>query len=484
MRTIINAGPVVPPPSGRPPAGNLVPADVAALADELVAYHAEFAPLFRRAEQRHWALAYLHGQLLHLERKSIEPMALALPDGDVQALQQFISQGAWDDERLLERHQLLVAKTLGDSASGVLILDGCDFPKQGRHSVGVARQWCGALGKVANCQASVVAAYASARGYTLVDRRLFLPEAWFDAAHRQLRTACGVPDDLVFQSHTELAWEIVQRLRARHILPFDWVLCDEGFGKDPLFLDRLDGASLLYLAEVPHSTRLWLSRPPTWVPPARGKKGRPPRKERLAPGAAPPERVDALAAHVPAQQWQLYQIKEGTKGPLVAEFAFLRGVVVRDEMPGAESWLVLRRSVDERRELKTYLSNAPATTPETTLVTKSGMRWCVEAGIEESKGECGLDHYEVRGWVGWHHHTALTFLAHHFLVRQRCRLGKKIGGVDGAAGAGVAAGGLTTQAPGCRDRDWADSVPPRAELRGLRFAPPPDAAAPRQVVTN
>ena len=164
MRTIINAGPDVPPPSSRPPEVNLVPSDVEALANDLVAYHAEFAPLFRRAEQRHWALAYLHGQLLHLERKSIEPMALALEAGDVQAMQQFISGGAWDDDLILAHHQQLVAETLGDAATGVLIVDGCDCPKQGRHSVGVARQWCGALGKVATCQASVVACYASARG--------------------------------------------------------------------------------------------------------------------------------------------------------------------------------------------------------------------------------------------------------------------------------------------------------------------------------
>ena len=147
-----------PPPSARPPLLGLTPDEVAALHDELLAHHREFAPLFRRAEQRHWALAYLHGQLLHRARKSIEPMALALPGGDVQAMQQFISQGAWDAAELLEHHQHLGAQTLGDAASGVLILDGCDFPKQGTHSVGVARQGCGALGKVANCQASVVAA--------------------------------------------------------------------------------------------------------------------------------------------------------------------------------------------------------------------------------------------------------------------------------------------------------------------------------------
>ena len=133
----------------------------------------------------------------------------------------------------------------------------------------------------------------------------------------------------------------------------------------------------------------------------------------------------ALAAQVPRSQWQRYQIKEGAKGPLVAEFTFVRVFPVRADLPGPASWLVLRRSLGETPELKTYLSNAPATTRHSTLVWASGMRWPVESAIEESKGEVGLDHYEVRGWVGWHHHTTLSFLAHHFLVRQRCRLGEK-----------------------------------------------------------
>ena len=484
MRTIINAGPILPPPSSRPPEVNLVPPDIAALAHDLLAYHAEFAPLFHRAEQRHWALAYLHGQLLHLERKSIEPMALALQGGDVQAMQQFISQGAWDDARVLEHHQQLVAQTLGDTTSGVLILDGCDFPKQGKHSVGVARQWCGALGKVANCQASVVACYASHHGFTLVDRRLFLPEGWFDEQHRQLRTECGVPADLTHQTHPELAWEIVQSLQARQVLPFEWVLCDEGFGKDPVFLDRLADAKLLYLAEVPHSTRVWLTRPATMVPPPSGNKGRPPSRERLAPDAPPPVRVDAIAAQVLPEEWQLYRIKEGAKGPMVAEYAFVRGVVVRDGMPGAETWLVLRRSLDERGELKTYLSNAPATTPRTTLVGKSGMRWCVEAGIEESKGECGLDQYEVRGWVGWHHHTAMTLLAHHFLVRQRCRLGGKISGLDSAASAAAVTGELTQAGPGRGESHRADQVHSGAERRRVLLPPKADARPTRQFMTK
>jgi SRSO17 transposase len=452
MGHVLAAGAAVPPPSGRPPDRNLAPRDVAALADEIVAYHAHFAPLFQRAEQRKWALAYLHGQLLELERKSIEPMALALEGGDVQGLQQFISVGPWDDERVLEQHQALVADTLGDAATGVLILDGCDFPKQGTYSVGVARQWCGALGKVANCQASVVACYASTHGYTLVDRRLYVHKSWFTPAYRARWERCGIPDDIMFRTRPELAAEIVTTLQQRQVLPFRWVTCDEAFGQNPAFLDAIAALNLSYLAEVPHATRVWLERPPTAVPPRR-KHGPAPTRERLTADAPVPQRVDVLAAQVPGAHWQRYQIKEGAKGPMVAEFAFLRVVPVRDEAPGPERWLVLRRSLGETPELKTYLCNAPVTTPHRKLVWASGMRWPVESAIEESKGELGLDHYEVRGWVGWHHHVTLSFLAHHFLVRQRCRMGKKIGGVDSIASAEGAAGGAAAEGAGCGNGD-------------------------------
>src|SRR5262245_12139981 len=205
MHIIRSAAVLPPPPSGQPPVINLAPRDVEALADDLLAYHAAFAPLFQREEQRQWALTYLQGQLADLERKSIEPMALAHPFGNVQAMQQFISLGAWDDTTVLETHHQLVADSLGERESGVLIIDGCDFPKQGSHSVGVAQQWCGALGKVANCQASVVACYASQHDYTLVDRRLYMPQKWFTPAYQERRDKCGVPADLAFQTQPELA---------------------------------------------------------------------------------------------------------------------------------------------------------------------------------------------------------------------------------------------------------------------------------------
>jgi SRSO17 transposase len=438
MNIIPSAPALAPPPSGQPPLINLAPRDVTALADELLAYHSHFAPLFVRAEQRQWALTYLQGQLADLERKSIEPLALAHPDGNVQAMQQFISLGAWDDHAVLLSHQRLVADSLGDADSGVLIIDGCDFPKQGSHSVGVAHQWCGALGKVANCQASVVTCYASCHGYTLLDRRLYMPEKWFSPAYQDRRERCGVPADLAFQTHSELAWALIEQLHKEQVLPFGWVIADEQFGNNPSLLDQIAALPVLYLVEVPLDTRVWLERPATAVPPASGKKGRPPQRPRLLPDSPAPLRVDTVASDG-ALRWQTYQIQEGAKGPLCAAFAFVRVVVVRDRLPGAEQWLVLRRSLGEQPQLKTYLSNAPATTPHSTLVRKSGMRWPIEAAILECKSELGMDHYEVRGWRGWHHHMTMTLLAHHFLVRQRCRLEKKIGGADGATSAAAVA---------------------------------------------
>lgn len=424
----------VPPPSARPPLSSLTAAEVTGLHDEVRAYHQCFAPLFQRAEQRHWALKYLEGQLLPLDRKSIEPMADALAGGNVQAMQQFISEGAWDDEAVLQRHQELVAEALGDHDTGVLILDGCDFPKQGTHSVGVARQWCGALGKVANCQASVVVCYASARGYTLVDRRLYLPEAWFTADYTAQRQRCGVPPAVPFQTKTALAWTMIAALRQRGVLPFQWVVGDEAFGNTPDLLDQIAAVGLRYLMEVPHQVRVWPERPPTAVPPPTGRKGRPVTRPRLTADARASIRVDALAASLPPGAWQPVVIQEGSKGPLVAEVACRRVVAARDGLPGPEVWLILRRGLGEEADLKTYLCNASADLPQATLIWLLGRRWPVEQAIKESKDELGMDQYEVRGWRGWHHHLTMTLLAHHFLMRLRSRLGGDRPGADRAAG--------------------------------------------------
>lgn len=181
---------------------------------------------------------------------------------------------------------------------------------------------------------------------------------------------------------------MIETLHEMQVLPFQWVIGDEHFGNNPVLIDRITAAELYYLMEVPHDTLVWRERPATVVPPPSGKKGRVPQRPRLLADAPTPERVDALAADA-RLRWRYYQIQEGAKGPLIAAFAFVRVVSVREHLPGPDQWLVMRRSLGERVQLNTYLSNAPATTPHTTLVQKSGMRWPIEAAIEECSSIIG-----------------------------------------------------------------------------------------------
>jgi SRSO17 transposase len=405
-----------------PPALELRPEEIEALADELVDYQAEFADLYYRAEQAHWGYKYLQGLMLPIEQKTIQPMAMALEGGNIQAMQQFIGQGRWQDEKLLQKHWQLVDETLGED-DAVYVVDESAFPKKGEHSVGVARQWCGVLGKVENCQVGVFGAYVSRHGYTLVDHCLFLPEEWFDDDHRERWKKCGIPEETIHKTKPELALERLQAVVAHGALRFQWVTCDETYGRNPDFLDGVAGLGRWYFAEVPHNTRLWKTRPQTAVPEWSGR-GRRPTKERLLPGEPQPERVDAIAAGLGPEEWQPYQIKEGSKGPMVAQFAFVHSVAVRDGLPGPDVWLVFRRGLSKDPELKVYLCNAPFDTPRTALVRMAGLRWPVETAIEEAKGGLGLDHYEVRSWLGWHHHMTECLLAHHFLVRCQKRLKK------------------------------------------------------------
>lgn len=418
------------PPSGQPPSGNLARRDAKRLALELSNYYAEYAPLFARSEQREWAQLYLRGQLSDLERKSIEPMVLRERGKDinaVRAVQQFIGEGAWDDDRILERHQQLVAGDLGEP-DGTAILDGSGFPKKGEHSVGVQRQYCGALGKIANCQQGVFLAYASSRGHTFLDRRLYIPKTWFDDAHAAKRRKCGLPDKLVFKTEPTLGLEMVKALKQAGIVPFRWVNADEHYGMNPDFLDGVAELEKWYFAEVPVNTMVWPEKVKI-LGAGLGqagnlKLGRPRNGPRVARNQPAAQEVRQMAAELPAEVWKRYTIKEGAKGPISADFAFVRAVRKRRRRPGHEVWVIFRRSVSDPTEIKYYLSNAPAEIAKTDLVRQAGLRWPVETAIEEAKSELGMDHYETRTWRGWHHHMTLTFLAHHFLVHLRLKMKK------------------------------------------------------------
>src|SRR5256712_7777064 len=238
--------------------------DIEHLVEELRAYHAIYSPLFQRREQREAAHTYLQGLLAPLPRKSIEPMVLAVEGvapTAVRALQAFISEGTWKDERLLHQHWHEVETDLG-ADDWVLMVDGSDFPKQGGHSVGVKRQYCGELGKRANCQAGVFVGYVTSQGYTMLDRRLYVPAAWLtDDACAERRWPCGRPPETTFKTKPELAQEMITAVVKSQALRCRWVVADEAFGNNPGFLDGVAELGLWYFAEVPHSTRVWGERP-------------------------------------------------------------------------------------------------------------------------------------------------------------------------------------------------------------------------------
>ena len=409
-----------------PPKMDLAIQDIAHLVEELRASHAIYSPLFQRREQRAAAHTSLQGLLAPLPRKSIEPMVLAVDDvapKAVRAIQSFISEGQWNDEQLLHQHWQEVETDLG-AADGVLRVDGSDVPKQGVHAVGVKRQYCGELGKRANCQAGVFIGDASAQGYTVLDRRLYVPTAWLtDAAYADRRQQCGLPSDLTFTTKPALAQEMLAAVVQSQALRCRWVVADEAFGGNPGFLDGVAGLGLWYVAEVPHTTRVWEARPATHVPPWRGR-GHRPQRERLVAGAPKARTVLEAGAALPAEAWTRQTIKEGSQGPRVAECATLRVVAVRDALPGPDVWLVLRRHV-ETGEVKTSLCHAPVDTAAETHVRMSGMRWPIATCFEDSKQLLGMGDDEGRSWPGWHHHMTLVILAHFFVVRMRLRLKKK-----------------------------------------------------------
>ena len=471
-----------PPASGRKPSSILPAHTVEASAEALLAFHRRFEACFRRREQRHWSLFYLCGQLSNLERKTIEAMVLNLRSADANAgrdLERFLAEGRWDQARMIEQQQMVAAEWLGE-VDGVVIADGSGFPKQGEQSVGVGYQYCGHLGKVANCQQGVFLVYASSRGQAFLDVQLYLPEDWFTQAYQARWQVCRIPAEVSFRTEPQIALGMIAQLLQRAVVPFRWVTADETYGKSPIFLDGIEQLGKWFLVEVPTDTRVWL-RTPAIEPPGQGLLGRPRTRPRVARSAAAPCEVKQLAANLPKSQWIRRVIKQGSKGPLVAEFAFLRATTLRDTLPGPRVWVVFRRTLGPTHELKVYFSNAPTTCPRSELIRVSGMRWPVETALEDGKGEVGMDHYETRTWPAWHRHMTHAALAHLFLVGL-CVQWQKKSSLDRAPGSPIDRAGYRRGRPTptrCA-RHRALSATPQS--RRLSFAsqayPAPASAAP------
>lgn len=408
--------------------------DVDGFWDELQTFHEAFRSCFVRSEPRQHFFHYMAGQFSELERKSIEPMAIHIEGGNIRGMQRFISTDVWKEHQMQHIYHGMVAHDMG-APQGMLIFDESGFVKKGQESVGVARQYCGNVGKVENSQVGVFAAYASAKGYALVDQRLFLPESWFDADHAERRGKCRVPKDATFHSKPELAAGMLRAIQNEGQLPFRYIAADSVYGNSPVFLDAMEACvGRVYMVGISSETRAWLQRPQTQLHTYR-YGGEVYTRQVLAPSSPAPKSVAEWAQSLRPHAWYRRTVSEGSKGPIEYEFARKRVTICRDGLPDRTLWLVIKRSLGASPRYWYYISNAPASATLGLFVWLSGRRWAIEQGFEESKSELGMDHYEVRTFAGWHHHMLVTMLAHFFLWRLKIRLEKKITRSDRSPGA-------------------------------------------------
>ena len=390
-------------------------------------FHAYFGPLFGRRESRDHSRHYLQALLVQSgERRNAENLSETVP-ASARAMQRFLTEAPWDDDLVTGHLQEYLGPRL-EHAEAVWVLDGSDFPKQGRKSVGVARQYCGRLGKVANCQAGMFLAYISPLGRALVDKRLYLPESWTSDSGRC--DAAGVPAERRrYRSKTELALEMVARALERDHLKAGWVAGDDAFGMSPSFRNGLAALGMRYVLDVPAGFTAWPTEP-EWTSPAYQGCGRP-RKPKLVGGQRQTmaERSDEL----PQDAWREITVAQGSQGPRTYSFSAQRVRPTSKRKPDEIHWAVYRRNLDGS-EPRYYLSNAPEDTPLETLAYVSGSRWRIETEFETEKSDVGLDEYETRTWAGWHHHVALCLLGGAFLLSLQQAWGEKDAATHEAAG--------------------------------------------------
>ena len=419
------------------------------LLERLEAFAKPFAASLWHPQQRRHAAEYMTGLVSKLERKTGEAIAY-LHDHQRQSIQRFVGLTPWDHKPLLATLASQVGEELGEP-DGVVVFDPSGFAKKGTKSVGVARQWCGRLGKVDNCQVGVYTAYVSRKGHALVNTRLYLPTEW-TKDRRRLKEA-GVPKEVTFQTRHRLALEMLEESGPR--VPHRWVAGDDEMGRSSAFRRDLQSRNERYLLGVPSNT---LIRDLDVPAPEYSGRGRRPMSPFL--------RLDRWRAALPESAWTRLDVRDGEKGPLVVEVV-KRRVQARTETGGTgpEELLFVTRERLEDGTFKHdyYLSNADPVEPLAELGRVSKAAHRIEGCFEFAKGEAGLADYQVRNWPAWHHHQTLSLLAAWFLNRETRRGKNPDPGADDAATPAV-------------DRR-ADRPPPWDERRGVVVPPKHPLAA-------
>jgi SRSO17 transposase len=403
-----------------------MPTSETARAQRFGAYVDHLAGVLGHRDRHEPLRAYVTGLCLPGERKSMEPMAARVDPRHVgarhQSLQHFIADAPWDPTAVLRvAREWVLAPMVRHGPVGAWIVDDTAFPKKGQHSVGVARQYCGVRGKQDNCQVAVSVSVANEAVSLPVAYQLYLPESW--ASDRPRRRAVGVPDDVTFQPKWQIALGQIQAVLAEGV-PRAPVVADAGYGDTTAFREALTAMGLAYAVGVKKETTAW---PPGEAPrpPTRWKgRGRPPTLVRRT-ATHTPQSLKQLAGALPPTAWRTVTWREGTRGAMRSRFARLRvRPAHRDEQrteARAEEWLLIEWPRDAAEPTKYWLSTLPATTPLPELVRLAKLRWRIERDYQELKDELGLDHFEGRGWRGFHHHGVLCIAAYAFLAAERAR---------------------------------------------------------------
>jgi SRSO17 transposase len=383
----------------------------------LAAFSARYAPRLADARQRPHAVTYLEGLLSDLPRKTAEPIATAHGQ-ERRGLQRFVGEGRFDDQSLVEELQAHVAEEIGDPA-GILIIDPTCFAKKGTESVGVARQWNGRLGKVDNCQKAVLLGYASPLGSALIDRALYLSQDW--AADPVRRQKCHVPPETAFRNSWELALDLIDRASK---LPSSWIVADDEYGRPAEFRAELRKRGKRYAIDIPPNARCRLIHE---VPPKRHGRGHPRGRQT--------RRASDVARSRKSGAWVRIFVRDGAKEP---QYVFATCVDVEtklDDKWGPIERLVIIKSAGTKPEYRFAITNAESRSIAIGAVVRAlATRHVIEELIQRAKGEAGLAQYEMRSWVGWHHHVTFSLLASWFLETERRRLGEKNAEHDTPAG--------------------------------------------------
>jgi len=397
------------------PTCDLSETDVEGFVDELQRFHAAFAGCFARKESRENAYTYLVGRFSSLERKTIEPIAEHVESSrSVRSLQRTISGGYINTSQVLSVYHQMVNEDLGEP-DGVLVFDESGIVKKGTHSAGVARQYCGSVGKVENCQVGVYAGYVSRQGYALLDTRLYLPEVWFSEPYADRRRTCQIPEELTFQTKPHQAAEMLLKIYHQGVILFKYIVADTGYGNNLEFLQAADQCcGTTYFVAMPADTLCWKRRPLTTTKTYR-YQGKNRTKRVVTPATCAPISAQQLAGDLHPSCWHRRTVSEGSKGPIVYEFTRRRVTLSKDGLPWKTVWLVVKRTLGDDPTYWYYISNASPSARLALFVWLSGRRWAIEQSLEEAKQEVGLEHYEVRKYQGWRHHMLLCMLAHFFL---------------------------------------------------------------------